>query len=89
MMLQRDLFPTSIYLRQVDPARNRRRFYAMSVQRDLFGDWTLVREWGRIGRPGRLRADGYGSLREAQSALARLELTCAPEVPSHDMRVRR
>ncbi|MEM1364057.1 MAG: WGR domain-containing protein, partial [Pseudomonadota bacterium] len=34
---------------------NKRRFYALSVQRTLFGEWALVREWGRIGVGGRLR----------------------------------
>jgi predicted DNA-binding WGR domain protein len=38
-----------------DPTRNMARFYALSVQADLLAGWTLVREWGRIGRPGRVR----------------------------------
>lgn len=37
-------------LTRIDPARNMQRFYAVTVQPNLFGEWTLVREWGRIGR---------------------------------------
>ena len=30
------------------------RFYAMCLQPTLFGDWALLREWGRIGSTGRM-----------------------------------
>ena len=32
-----------------DPARNMARFYTMALQPTLFGEWALLREWGRIG----------------------------------------
>lgn len=32
-----------------------RRFYVMDVQPDLFGQWLVIREWGRIGSPGHMR----------------------------------
>jgi predicted DNA-binding WGR domain protein len=70
--IQLDMFPTDLFLASVDPARNRRRFYALSVERDLFGEWSLVRQWGRIGRPGRLRCDLYPSAGAALDALGRL-----------------
>jgi predicted DNA-binding WGR domain protein len=35
------------------------RYYHLDVQPDLFGSFGAVREWGRIGRRGRLR-DGPG-----------------------------
>jgi hypothetical protein len=41
-----------------DPARFKHRDYAMRVARDLFGDWALLRERGRVGSPGQMRADG-------------------------------
>ena len=50
---------TSIYLERREPARNRQRFYAITVTRTLFGSWTLVREWGRIGQPGTVRETGF------------------------------
>lgn len=67
---QLDMFPTDVRLASIDPARNRMRFYALSVQENLFGEWSLVREWGRIGRPGRLRSDLYPSAGAAIDALS-------------------
>ena len=49
--MQLDLFPTTVHLRCIDPAKNKRRFYALQLQRTLFGQWAVVREWGRIGNP--------------------------------------
>ena len=37
-MTQLELFTTDVHLRCIDPASNKRRFYAMSVQRTLFGE---------------------------------------------------
>ncbi len=51
--MQLDLFPTDLHLTCIDPEHNKWRFYALSVQPTLFGDWVLVREWGRIGAGGR------------------------------------
>lgn len=45
------------YLTRSDASCNMNRFYRMEVQPDLFGGWTLWREWGRIGRGGQLRFD--------------------------------
>lgn len=55
--VQLDLFPTDLRLRCIDQASNKRQFYALSVERTLFGEWALVREWGRIGVSCRLRRD--------------------------------
>jgi predicted DNA-binding WGR domain protein len=35
------------------------RFYELAVHADLVDGWLLVREWGRIGRPGRVRVEPY------------------------------
>lgn len=51
-----------------DPSRNMARFYALSVQADLLTGWSLVREWGRIGRPGRVRVDPHAELAIAEMA---------------------
>lgn len=64
--------PSALTLRHVDEARNMARFYRLDVQPDLFGGWSLVREWGRIGRPGQVRLDPYPSAAAAEAALARL-----------------
>lgn len=68
-MGQLDLFPTDLHLTRIDPSRNRYRYYSLSVQRTLFNEWVLVREWGRIGRGGRLRHDLYPCAGRALDAL--------------------
>jgi predicted DNA-binding WGR domain protein len=37
----------------------------------LFGEWQLVREWGRIGQGGTLRTCTYPAQDEAEKAQAR------------------
>ena len=51
-----------------DTASNARRFYRMEIMPDLFGDWSLVREWGRIGEPGQVRVDWYDNEGAAKDA---------------------
>ena len=67
---QFEVFPDRLYLRRVDPAKNMRRFYLMTVQRDLFGGASLVREWGRVGSSGHLRVDHHEDEGQAVDALA-------------------
>jgi hypothetical protein len=45
---------TAVQLRRVDKARNMARFCCLAVQQNLFGVWWFVREFGRIGSPGRV-----------------------------------
>ena len=47
------------------------RFYALDVQPTLFGEWALVKEWGRIGRAGQGRSALYGEKVEAEAGLVR------------------
>ncbi len=64
--------PDAVYLRRVDPGHHMARFYALTVDRDLFGQVLLVREWGRIGMSCRTRYDPHASEAEASAALAAL-----------------
>ncbi|KFB08206.1 WGR domain-containing protein [Nitratireductor basaltis] len=64
--------PLSQFLRRIDRSRNMARFYALSVEPDLFGGAALVRQWGRIGKVGRVRIDLYSSTEQAMEAQARL-----------------
>lgn len=57
-----------IYLERHDPDKNLHRFYQMFVTPGIFGDWSLVREWGRVGSPGTVRKDWFDSQDEALSA---------------------
>lgn len=70
--MQLEIFPDQMHLCREDPSRNMRRFYLMAVQRDLFGGASLIREWGRIGSPGRLRIDHHPDEGRAVDALAGL-----------------
>jgi predicted DNA-binding WGR domain protein len=54
-----------LVLERVDPARNMARYYVLSVEPTLFGDTALVREWGRIGTPGRRRLDLFAKHSDA------------------------
>lgn len=58
-----------IHLTRTDPTRNMARFYTMRLQPTLFGDWALLREWGRIGRAGRLVSVRFASEQDAARAM--------------------
>jgi len=57
-----------IYLEKRDPARNQNRYYSILVSRTLFGQWTMIREWGRIGQSGTVRETWYDTENEAMEA---------------------
>jgi predicted DNA-binding WGR domain protein len=61
----------AITLHRIDPRHNMARFYRLDVQPELFGGWTLTREWGRIGRSGTVKALRCPSEVEALVALER------------------
>ena len=63
---------TAVTLRFIDPENNKWRFYRLDVQPDLFGQWCLVREWGRIGSQGQTMTTAFPSEVEAELALNRL-----------------
>ena len=52
------------------PAKNQLRFYCLDLQPTLFGEWSIVREWGRIGHGGRMLLTTFPSYAEAASAFA-------------------
>jgi predicted DNA-binding WGR domain protein len=57
-----------IYLEMHDLGKNLHRFYQLHVTPGIFGDWALVREWGRVGSPGTVRKDWFASEAEAINA---------------------
>ena len=61
-----------IYLVRHQPDKNMHRFYQMLVMPSLFGDWSLIREWGRVGSPGTVRKDWFVTKLEAINALQKL-----------------
>src|SRR5215471_12670810 len=56
------------FLTRTDPTRNINRFYVVQVLPTLFGDWTVLREWGRRGSPGTMRLSSYQRRNEAETA---------------------
>ena len=48
-----------IHLTRTDPVRNMARFYALDVVPTLFGEWTLMADWGRIGASGQCQRRDY------------------------------
>ena len=46
------------------------RYYMLSVQPNLFGGHSVIREWGRIGQGGQVRITLHDSRDEAHAALA-------------------
>ncbi|MFT8932913.1 MAG: WGR domain-containing protein [Acetobacter syzygii] len=68
--MQLSLFPISVYLQRIRAEHNEWRYYAMSIQPDLFGGALLMRRWGRIGTAGRLRLDQFPDEGAAANALA-------------------
>jgi predicted DNA-binding WGR domain protein len=61
-----------VRLERRDPSRNLARFYRMAVFEALFGDWCLLREWGRIGSPGTARKAWFRTRDEAVEAALEL-----------------
>jgi predicted DNA-binding WGR domain protein len=70
--LQLPLFPDMAYLQKIVPEANQKRFYAMTAIPTLFGEWAVMREWGRIGSPGTARTDFHEDQGQAVSALAEI-----------------
>ena len=60
---------SAAYLTRVDPARNMARFYKLDVQPTLFGDYAVIKEWGRIGSAGQVRSTPFPTPAEAIAAL--------------------
>ncbi|MGJ0491675.1 MULTISPECIES: WGR domain-containing protein [Methylobacter] len=61
-----------IYLVRNEADKNMNRFYQLIIMPGLFGDWSLIREWGRVGSPGTVRKDWFDTEEEAINAAQRL-----------------
>jgi predicted DNA-binding WGR domain protein len=60
-------------LHRRDPSKRMFRFYRLRFQPVLWGGTALVREWGSIASPGRVRNDHHPDDQAAIVAAARLE----------------
>jgi len=61
---------TALY--RIDTSQNMSRYYTLSVQPNLFGGFSLLRNWGRIGTGGQIRVDFFEDEEAAVSASDRL-----------------
>lgn len=59
------------HFRKVQALCNMRVFYTVSLQPTLFGEWSLVRRWGRVGTNGQSLLHTYDSEVQARVALDR------------------
>lgn len=50
-----DTLDTTLF--RIDSAQDMARFYSMTIQPNLFGGLSLVRNWGRIGSGSQMRVD--------------------------------
>jgi predicted DNA-binding WGR domain protein len=57
-----------IRLIRKEAPENMARFYLIQIVPGLFGEWGVLREWGRIGRPGCVRNDWYPDQEAARQA---------------------
>ncbi|MBO9422707.1 WGR domain-containing protein [Labrenzia sp. R4_2] len=62
-----------VHLRRIDPTRNMRRFYSLTVQPTLFGGASLIRDWGPIGTRGKTMMVTFDNPADAANALMRIE----------------
>lgn len=57
--------PYHLYVERTDNTKNMARFYAMSIEPNLFGEACLIRRWGRIGTKGQAISHHFENEREA------------------------
>jgi predicted DNA-binding WGR domain protein len=62
----------AVVLRRLDPDTGAARFYSLVVERDLFGQVVLIRNWGRIGTQGRELVERHATEGEAVKAMDKL-----------------
>jgi predicted DNA-binding WGR domain protein len=58
-----------LVLERIDDAQNMARYYVLSVEPTLFEEFSLVREWGRLGARGRRRIELHANAGAARLAL--------------------
>ena len=61
-----------VLLKHCEAETNCFRFYHLDIQPTLFGGWSLVRQWGRIGTWGRQVVSCFDTIGEAREASRRM-----------------
>lgn len=58
--------PHYIYLTRSNPTINKLCYYSLRIDLDLFGRWSLIRQWGRLdANGGALKIDSFETKTEA------------------------
>ena len=72
MRMERRVF-RGLMFRKINRAKNQNRVYALLWQENLFGEWELVRTWGRAGTDmRRTKAAPYPDLQAAWPEIRRV-----------------
>ncbi|QEL26977.1 WGR domain-containing protein (plasmid) [Bosea sp. F3-2] len=58
-----------VVLDRIEPSQNMQRYYVLSIEPTLWGEMSLVRQWGRIGHQGGSRIDIHPDEAAAKVAL--------------------
>ena len=61
-----------IYLTRINSDQNMQRFYSLDIQPNLFGEWCLIRKWGRIRSNGRRMETSFSTLADAEKLQMKL-----------------
>lgn len=59
------------HLHRIDPDANMARFYCIDLAPTLFGEVTVLRQWGRLGTQGRTHIETWPSTGEAKASAKR------------------
>ena len=60
-------------LTKIDHSENQCRYYSLRIDPDLFGGWTLIRQWGRLdNNGGAIRMDVFDSEEIATNRLTKI-----------------
>lgn len=59
----------SVILYKIDSAKNLYRFYSLYIQQDLFGNYCLIRAWGRIGISRQQKIIAFTTLEAAEKEM--------------------
>ena len=49
--------------------KNQYRSYRLSIVPNLFGEWTLYKQWRRIGTKGRTQTEWHKTQKQARAAM--------------------
>jgi predicted DNA-binding WGR domain protein len=62
----------SFHVMRCEPARNMARYYSLTMQPTLFGEVSLIRNWGRIGTRGQQKIDTFSGTSQFDEAYEKL-----------------